>query len=42
MLASSHIIYNIVPCIYLCGGDNIEDITTILNKYLVDHTVVMR
>nr|WP_223927191.1 hypothetical protein [Prevotella lacticifex] len=21
-------------CIYLCGGDHIEDITTILNKYL--------
>ncbi|MDD6953925.1 MAG: hypothetical protein PUI88_07615 [Prevotella sp.] len=21
-------------CVYLCGGDHIEDITTILNKYL--------
>ena len=28
-------------CIYLCGGDHIEDITTILNKVLGDHTVVI-
>lgn len=29
-------------CIYLCGSYRIEDITTILNKCLVDRTVVMR
>ena len=24
-------------CVYICGGDHIEDITTILNKYLNLH-----
>ena len=28
-------------CIYLCYGDHIEDITTVLNKCLDDRTVVM-